>query len=108
MFRKVLAFPSWSTTGDFLASPHALNLTAQFIMAQQFCSISGPSIDGSSVRPMDLIEQNLFKAIHPQDGLKFTDGTITPYMLDYSGYYLSSQMDNIMFGNKYESQLGQA
>jgi hypothetical protein len=108
MFRKASPFPSWSTTDDFLGQPNALDLTAQFMRAQQFPSMSGPSLDGSMTRPMDLMDSNVLKAVQIQNGLNFTDGTITPHMLDCNGYDPSSQMDSIMFGNEYESQMGRA
>ena len=94
MFRKASPFPSWPTNDDFMGQPNALDLTAQFMRAQQF-----PNMDGSLVHPMDLVEPGV---------LNFTDGTITPHMLDCNGYDPSSQMDTLMFGNEYESQMGRA
>lgn len=94
MFRKASPFPSWTTSDDFLGQSSALDLTAQFMRAQQY----GPSLDASLAQPMDL-EPNV---------LNFTDGTITPHMLDCNGYDTSSQMDNLIFGNEYESQMGRA
>jgi hypothetical protein len=110
MFRKASLFPSWSAADDFLGPPHALDLTSQFMKAQQCPSISGPSpLDGSLDRPIDLVEPNVLKAIQLQDWLNFTDGTITPHMLDYStGCDPSSQVDCIIFGNEYESYMGRA
>jgi hypothetical protein len=99
MFRKASPFPSWSANDDFLGQPNTLDLTAQFMRAQQFPSMSGPGLDGSMVQPMDLVEPSV---------LNFTDGTITPHMLDCNGYDPCSQMDNLMFGNEYESQMGRA
>ena len=96
MFRKASPFPSWSANDDFLGQPNALDLTAQFMRAQQYPNMSG--LDGSLVQPMDL-EPSV---------LNFTDGTITPHMLDCNGYDPSSQMDNLIFGNEYESQMGRA
>jgi hypothetical protein len=99
MFRKASPFASWSANDDFLGQPNTLDLTAQFMRAQQFPSMSGPGLDGSMVQPMDLVEPSV---------LNFTDGTITPHMLDCNGYDPSSQMDTLMFGNEYESQMGRA
>jgi hypothetical protein len=98
MFRKASPFPSWSTTDDFLGQPNALDLTAQFMRAQQYPNMGGPTLGGSMIQPMDL-EPSV---------LNFTDGTITPHMLDCNGYDPSSQMDNLIFGNEYESQMGRA
>ena len=94
MFRKASPFPSWPASDDFLGQPNALDLTAQFLRAQQF-----PNMDGSLAQPMDLVEPGV---------LNFTDGTITPHMLDCNGYDPGSQMDTLMFGNEYESQMGRA
>jgi hypothetical protein len=40
--------------------------------------------------------------------LIFTDWTIAPHMLDCNDYDPSSQMDSLIFGNEYESQMGRA
>jgi hypothetical protein len=102
MFRKAYPFPSWTSSDDFLGRPHTLDLTAQFMQAQHFLGISGATLDGSLVRPMDRMEPNLL------DGLNFTEGTITAHMLHCNGYDQRNQMDTIMFGNEYESQMGRA
>lgn len=103
MFRKASPFPSWSTD-DFLAPPHTLDLSAQFMRTPQYHGVPAPSMDGS----MDLVEPNVLKSIHMHDGLAFADGTITPHMLDCHGYDAGSQMDSIMFGNEYDSPMGRA
>lgn len=99
MFSKASPFPSWSGNDDFLGNPNALDLTAQFMRAQQFSNMAGSGLDGSLIQSMDLAEPGV---------LNFTDGTITPHMLDCNGYDPSSQMDTLMFGNEYESQMGRA
>jgi hypothetical protein len=99
MFSKASPFPSWTGNDEFLSNPNALDLTAQFMRAQQFGNMAAPGADGSLVQPMDMIEPGV---------LNFTDGTITPGMLDCNGYDPSSQMDTLMFGNEYESQMGRA
>ena len=108
MFRKMSLFPSWSAADDFFRPPHALDLTIQFMRAQQCPSISGLSpLNGSLDRPIDLVEPNVLKPM--QDWLNATDGTIMPHMLDCStGYDPSSHMDCIIFGNEYESYMGRA
>ncbi|KIM92689.1 hypothetical protein OIDMADRAFT_62312 [Oidiodendron maius Zn] len=99
------AFTTWSTSDNFFGPPHALNVTAQFKLAQPFPNISEPILEGLPVRRMGLVEHNLLNAMQIQDGLNFADGTISPHMLNCNGYDPSSQMDTTTFGRGYESWL---
>lgn len=106
VFYKSLPFPPWSTTDDFLGPTHALDPTEQFLKAHQFSGISDPLLNRLPDRPIDLVEPNVLKEVRLQDGLSLTEGTVAPHVLDCDGYDPSSQMDSIMFGKEYESQMG--
>jgi hypothetical protein len=103
MLRKASPI-SWST-GDFTGPPHALNLAARHTRIQQYLDISGPSLGGSLLQPIDLVKPNVLKATRLPDRLSFTDGTIAPHMLDCNWYDPGSQMDSIILRNEYESQM---
>jgi hypothetical protein len=104
MFRNASPFSAWSAADDFLGPAHALDLTAHYMRQQQFQNIPRSSpMDGS------LTQIEVLKAMQLNDGLNFADGTIRPNMLHCNnGFDLGDQMDNIIFGGEYESQMGMA
>ena len=104
MFRNASPFSPWSAGDEFLGPAHALDLTAHYMRQQQFQNIPRSSPMDGSITQMEVL-----KAIQLNDGLNFADGTIRPNMLDCNtGFDLGDQMDNIMFGGEYESQMGMA
>jgi hypothetical protein len=113
MFRKASPFPPWAAGDGFLGQPHALDLTAQYMRGHQQPALAGvpgsSPLDGSASMGLGL-EPDVLKAMQISDGMNFADGTIRPNMLDCStgGYDLNDQLDNIIFGNEYESQMGRA
>jgi hypothetical protein len=110
MFRNTSPFSPWSGGDDFLGQPHALDLTAQYMRAQQLHSVSRSSpLSGSMGGPIGLdLVPDVLKTLQMTDGLNFSDGTIRPNMLDCTtGFDVNDQMD-IMYGGDYESQMGMA
>ena len=107
MFRNGSPFSPWSGGDDFLGPAHALDLTAHYMRQQQLQNMPRSSPLASHALSLD--SGDVLKAMHMNDGLNFADGTIRPNMLDCTtGYDMSDQMDNIMFGGDYESQMGMA
>lgn len=100
MFRNASPFSSWSGGDDFLAQPHALDITSHY-MKQSQTQYGGNGMPRHSplagqLLPMD---GDVLKAMQLNDGLNFADGTIRPGMLDCNtGYDISDQMDSIIYG----------
>lgn len=91
---------SWSASNDFLGTPHALDLTAQFMRQQNQLPRSSPLARQAG------FDAESFKTMQMNDGLNFENGTIRPTMLDCSTGY--DPMDSNIFMGDYEGQLGMA
>lgn len=105
MFRNTSPFSPWSGADDFLGQPHALDLTATYMLQRQVHNMPRSSPLGRTNMAFDA---ELFKAMQLNDGLNFAEGTIRPNMLDCSiGFDISpDQMDSIIYGaGDYENQM---
>jgi len=108
MFRNASPFSPWSGGDDFLGQPHALDMTANYILQRQVQNMPRSSPLGRSNAVFDA---DIFKAMQVNDSLNFAEGTIRPNMLDCNTVFdlPADQMDNIIYnGGDYEGQMGVA
>ncbi|OBT42981.1 hypothetical protein VE00_07153 [Pseudogymnoascus sp. WSF 3629] len=102
IFLKGSQFSLGSGGDGFLGPSHAIDLTAYYVRQQHMQNMP----QSSPVAGQELsVDGDVLETMQMQDRSKFADGAIRLSMLNHD---MSDQMDNMIFGSNYESQMDMA
>ncbi|OBT94673.1 hypothetical protein VE01_06195 [Pseudogymnoascus verrucosus] len=102
IFLKGSQFSVGSGGGGSLGPGHAIDLAAYYVRQQHLQNMP----QSSPVAEKELsVHGDVLETVQMQDRSKFADGAIRLRMLNHD---MSDQMDDMIFGSNYESQMNMA